>query len=249
MKALLLVLLLAPLLNAVVLQGTVFDSSLTPVAAIVEISNPRQVAAAPNGTYSFTVQPNTNYSITARTTGEPVYQETLNLEVGSEDVRFDVILLTPSDVDDDLVDIVKATGSLDSDLPGDTVPSYWIAIAAIAAFIVAAILVSRPQIVKKIVQRSEKNKKEENTSAPAMEKQRDEKTENTVEKREELKIDSFKEQILKLISEKGGAVEQKELRRELPWSEARVSIELTELEKMGKVRKIKKGRANLVKLV
>ncbi|MFQ5406529.1 MAG: helix-turn-helix transcriptional regulator, partial [Candidatus Micrarchaeia archaeon] len=47
----------------------------------------------------------------------------------------------------------------------------------------------------------------------------------------------------------GGRVAQRELRKHLDWSEAAVSMVLTKLEDKGVVRKIKKGRGNVLKLV
>ena len=41
---------------------------------------------------------------------------------------------------------------------------------------------------------------------------------------------------------------QKDLRKRLPWSEAKVSMMLSELEEMGIVKRIKKGRAKIVVL-
>ncbi len=57
------------------------------------------------------------------------------------------------------------------------------------------------------------------------------------------------QRVLDTIRKMDGRVSQKELRKALsPWSEAKVSMELTELEDGGLVRKIKKGRGNIVRL-
>ena len=41
---------------------------------------------------------------------------------------------------------------------------------------------------------------------------------------------------------------QKDLRKALNhWSEAKVSMELTELEEMGAIQKLKKGRGNIIR--
>lgn len=44
-------------------------------------------------------------------------------------------------------------------------------------------------------------------------------------------------------------ITQKELRRRLPWSEAKVSLILTDLEAQGLIKKIKKGRGNIIKVI
>jgi uncharacterized membrane protein len=54
----------------------------------------------------------------------------------------------------------------------------------------------------------------------------------------------------KLLKEFEGRAAQKELRKAMSdWSEAKVSMELTELEDKGFVKKFKKGRGNVVKAV
>ena len=55
-------------------------------------------------------------------------------------------------------------------------------------------------------------------------------------------------QLLAIIKRHGGRATQKELRRELPLSEAKISLLLTELEHRKKIEKIKKGRGNVVVL-
>jgi uncharacterized membrane protein len=52
--------------------------------------------------------------------------------------------------------------------------------------------------------------------------------------------------VIDAIKQEGGRTTQKELRKHIPCSEAKLSMMLTELEASGKVRKIKKGRGNLI---
>lgn len=52
--------------------------------------------------------------------------------------------------------------------------------------------------------------------------------------------------IYELILKKGGRTTQKELRKELRSSEAKVSLMIADLEDRGLVKKIKKGRANII---
>jgi uncharacterized membrane protein len=49
-----------------------------------------------------------------------------------------------------------------------------------------------------------------------------------------------------LIMKKGGRVTQKELRGEMKCSEAKVSLMLDDLEDRGYIKKIKKGRSNII---
>ena len=53
---------------------------------------------------------------------------------------------------------------------------------------------------------------------------------------------------MKVIVEEGGRTTQKDIRKRIPLSEAKVSLLISELESMGKIKKIKKGRGNIIVL-
>lgn len=55
--------------------------------------------------------------------------------------------------------------------------------------------------------------------------------------------------VLKILKENEGRMYQKELREILNWSEAKMSITITELETAGLVKRFKKGRDNMLKLL
>ena len=69
---------------------------------------------------------------------------------------------------------------------------------------------------------------------------------------EEIKADianepGYTEKVLEIMANNDGRISQKELRKELlPLSEAKVSLIITELEHLGKIEKIKKGRGNVL---
>jgi uncharacterized membrane protein len=60
--------------------------------------------------------------------------------------------------------------------------------------------------------------------------------------------DSLAEDVLAFIKEEGGRVTQKDIRKKFPLSEAKISLVVTELESKELVKRIKKGRANIVVL-
>jgi uncharacterized membrane protein len=57
--------------------------------------------------------------------------------------------------------------------------------------------------------------------------------------------DDLKE-VMDVIRASGGRIRQAELRQKLPYSEAKVSLMIADLEDRGLVRKIKKGRGNII---
>ncbi len=55
-------------------------------------------------------------------------------------------------------------------------------------------------------------------------------------------------QVLAILKSDGGRVHQRELRQKLPYSEAKVSMMLADLESRGLLKRVKQGRANLIVL-
>ena len=74
----------------------------------------------------------------------------------------------------------------------------------------------------------------------------DEKTEEVVEQPEISENDLDK--IINIIKEEGGRTTQKEIRKKIPYSEAKISLMIAELENKGTIKKIKKGRGNIIVL-
>ncbi len=56
-------------------------------------------------------------------------------------------------------------------------------------------------------------------------------------------------EILKILRQNDGRLNQKDLRKQLSLSEAKVSLMISELESLRMVKRIKKGRANIIVLV
>lgn len=65
---------------------------------------------------------------------------------------------------------------------------------------------------------------------------------------EDVKEEDEAEKYLGFIKRHGGRTTQKEIRKNFPVSEAKVSLIITELEHKGKVEKIRKGRDNIIVL-
>lgn len=63
---------------------------------------------------------------------------------------------------------------------------------------------------------------------------------------EDVKEEDETEKYLDFIKKQGGRITQKEVRKNFPMSEAKISLIITELEHKGKVEKIRKGRSNVI---
>jgi len=65
-------------------------------------------------------------------------------------------------------------------------------------------------------------------------------------KRIEKELPEDLKKIVEIIKKHGGRTTQKELRKEIPLSEAKISLMIAELEEKGVIKKIKKGRGNIL---
>ena len=61
-----------------------------------------------------------------------------------------------------------------------------------------------------------------------------------------LEEDEILNRIMEIIEKNDGRTTQKDIRKEIKLSEAKISLALTELEHKGKLKKIKKGRGNVI---
>jgi uncharacterized membrane protein len=52
--------------------------------------------------------------------------------------------------------------------------------------------------------------------------------------------------MLSLLAKNQGRMTQKDIRKEFPLSEAKISLIIAQLESAGKISKIKKGRGNII---
>lgn len=65
---------------------------------------------------------------------------------------------------------------------------------------------------------------------------------------EDVKEEDETRKYLEFIKEHGGRITQKEIRKNFPISEAKISLIISELEHKGKLEKIRKGRGNVILL-
>jgi len=235
-------LIIIPSALAATIHGKVFDYSLKPAMnSIVTINTaPEQRIVASDGTYSFIVSQG-DYLLSALIKDENdqmVYfvEDNLSVVDDGEYVR-DLILFPYEDLGE-----LDLDGDISTDVSsGLTANSartmlFRLMLVLGIAVIVAAIVVL--YIIRK------KAKKPSQTSGKQLEPKPEPKpiearAETSAEEEDELaKVLAF------IRSHK--RVTQKEIRKAFPLSEAKISLIITDLESQGKVRKIKKGRGNVI---
>jgi uncharacterized membrane protein len=218
-----LLLSILPLVNAATVQGSVYDIFLEELdKAIITIdTEPKQTAVSKQGTYSFNIPPG-DYTITATYSQE---QETYELEepltIKDDGIYTIDLILIPllgdPNLDEDLEDIENL--NLDITLEEPEKKSNLGLIITIIAMILIILYFhfSKSHFIKDVKESEIKSEAEEEL-----------------------------EKVLKFIKEKGGRVTQKDIRKNYPSSEAKISLMIAEMESRKLVKKIKKGRGNII---
>ena len=210
--------------NAATIQGTIYDLSLKRLNNVrVEINtSPKQFLVAQNGTYSFNV-PNGFYTIKAQL----IQKNTI-----IESVQENLSIKQPGDYVLDLIlfpDIEEGVEEIDIDVSKDVVEESKddniLLIGFIVLFVSGILLI----IVYYKRTRNQEIVKQEETE---------------IKEKEEYEEDL--QQIIKIIKQEGGRATQKDIRKQIPFSEAKISLMISELEHKGFVEKIKKGRGNII---
>ena len=243
----LLFLLLLPAVSAATLHGIVYDFDLQKVhGAIVEISSiPSQRTIAVNGSYSFELYPGT-YTLSA-------YQKDGNYTLASANDQVTIlqdgsyvldILLFPS-LDDE---IIGEIGSVDVEEPdfNSRISAFQFIIYSmlvLASFALLLFAINKFSILKKGANTEIEARKGEE-EIELMQNKQDEKKNQVVSITDQgnTTLDS----ILSILRKEGGRMTQKELRKHIPFSEAKASLMLTELEDKGLIKRIKQGRGNII---
>lgn len=209
------------------IHGTLYEwSTFEPLRNVIITINttPPQVFIARNGTYSFNLSPGA-YLIEAKyyVNNSLVYHEEENITiVGEGDYTLDLLLFPAIGEDEKLFEAPNLTMS--EELTDELPLLEYATISLTATIAIAAILIWHFKFRKKALE------------VPVI-------SDIPQDMPEDLK------QVLEIIAKAGGRMTQKDLRKQLSVSEAKVSLLLADLEDRGHIKKIKKGRGNIVILI
>ncbi|VVB89461.1 Uncharacterised protein [uncultured archaeon] len=223
--------------QAAKVYGTVYEWSdlekpLKNVIVEVEAnSSMAQYNVSTTGTYLFALSPG-NYSIKAKYFSNNILEytgeEKIRINRVDDLINIDILLFPPLDSEREYIGDINLTGEID--VKNENLYSYVIPVFIILFLVLFAFYWSR----KKKTSRKEPIT-HENPVHPA---------EISDIGKEELPSDL--KELYDIILKTGGRITQKELRKKLPYSEAKVSLMLDDLEERGLIKKIKKGRANII---
>ena len=215
-------LFLAGIANAATIYGTIYDLSLKKLSnARVEINtSPKQLLVAQNGTYSFSV-PNGRYAVKAqlmqKNTVIASVQENITI---NQDGSYVLDLILFPDVEEG----VEEPGiEVNGNVIDETGNENNVILAGIIVLLVSGIAAGAYYVKTRKPQEA-KEHIEEIKSEP----------------------DNDMEQLIGIIKKEGGRTTQKDIRKQIPLSEAKISLMIAELEHKGVVEKIKKGRGNII---
>lgn len=222
--------------QAATLHGTIYEWSdfEKPLKnTIVEVnSTPGQYVVATTGTYSFNLSPG-SYLIKAKYYRNNILEYVTEEEIQIDregDFVHDLLLFPPTDSEYEYLSDINLTSGMD--IKSDYNLNYYIIIVLIIAFCASIVLY---WIKKKKGITIEHIKDETRELSP-------ENIAETAQKELPEDLRNLYDTILKM----GGRTTQKDLRKKMSHSEAKVSLMLDDLEDRGLIKKIKKGRANII---
>ena len=204
------------------LKGTIYNSQLElQKDAIVEINTePRQSIVSKDGAYSFNV-PSGEYTLFAK------HLNGQEIDMSAEE-KISVSAEGSYTLDLILFDALEEAETIDVDITNEldekSNAGTYLAVSLLV-FLVAGALAGIIFLKKKTAHFQKQIEKE----------LEDEKI-----------IDDELEKIVKIIKSEGGRTTQLEIRKHIPLSEAKISLMIAELEDKKIIRKIKKGRGNII---
>lgn len=235
---LILLLGIVSIVQAATIRGTVYDLDLLPVEnVIIEIdTTPHQRMVAQDGSYTFSV-PDGDYHIKAMVDqGDSTFVMTVeNISIQDEgSYVLDLFLFPDLEEEEEIlqdIDIDVAEGIDDEE------QQKWVLYGAIVGIFIVVLIIFFKLLPLMRKKTKESRKKEEASGERATEKEAEEK---------EGIIEGDLDKVVAILKKHDGRITQKDLRRELPLSEAKVSLMVAELEHQGRIKKIKKGRGNIL---
>ncbi|GIU69679.1 MAG: hypothetical protein KatS3mg002_0915 [Candidatus Woesearchaeota archaeon] len=258
------------LVSGATISGKIYDLSLQPITAFVQInSTPNQFMIA-KGEYSFNIKPGEYVLIANTSEGSAIEYITV-----VEDGEYVLDIIVGLDINDpsSLFDVFDEYDITDEDSPQIiefknimTPAVISIIIIVLISSLIVFVVVSKKEVIKdgkkgnnkksnikrntlkKQVHTSEEILKKEKISESKEIKEINIKTDSNIKENNssnEQENNTLESKLMNIIKEHS-RITQKEIRKMLPYSEAKISLLITQLESEGKIKKIKKGRGNII---
>jgi uncharacterized membrane protein len=242
----------APALASSVVHGSVYEWSTFDTLNNAEVtvnSVPQQVMVSKDGSYSFNLDKGT-YSIVARSGGndtDALYaKEDLTITQDGGDYVIDLILFPASDFsdidffDEDMAPIItEEPADLPTAQPQQS-PNW----GALFLLVIIVFILGAGAGTFLLLRRKRPPVKPEETPPPGPAEPELPPLPPTASG--DVTLPDDLREVIRIIEKSGGRITQLDLRKALPCSEAKVSLMVTDLESRGIVKKVKKGRGNVI---
>lgn len=215
---------------AATIYGNIYDLNLNKMEGRVEVevdSSPRQYQVSTDGTYSF-------FLLVGKYTIKAKYEEHGRLKYIAEEKivvrdegRFihDIVMYPSPEEEERLIN-----ETIEEPSNGEQSILLFVIIGSV--FVISILLV---------VYFLKRGKKKE-----YIQEKKEGSFDETKEEKEDIENPESLDTIIKIIKENKGRITQKDIRKQIPLSEAKISLMITELEDKGIVKRIKKGRGNII---
>lgn len=206
---------------AATIYGNIYDMELNLAKDVVISVNtiPKQTFVSKNGSFTFDLSPG-NYHIEAKLETDRKYFYTENITITDDkDYVFDIILFPDFSDINELIDSDVIDSGVDENLFEG-----WDHARSKYGLVILYLSVILLLIALLIVFYTIKMKKNEKSDI----------------------VDDLENSVLDFIKKNDGKTTQKDIRKSFPFSEAKISLVISKLEADNKIRKIKKGRGNLI---
>jgi len=214
-------------------KGTVYNIYLDELdkAVLTIDTTPQQTFVSKNGVYSFEV-PNGNFKLLAMYDENGTMYKTEEDVVIANDGEYVIdLILVPQIDDEDILD--NTTDEAFATFEQETSNIGLVITLVMILFLLLYILFTKTHFIKEDVS----EKKEETNQAS-----------NDIEEALPDTVDDadYGNKLVVFLKERDGRATQKEIRKQFPLSEAKISLLIAELESKQIVKKIKKGRSNII---
>ncbi|MCL7410507.1 MAG: winged helix-turn-helix transcriptional regulator [Methanosarcinaceae archaeon] len=231
--------------NTATIHGAVYEwYTFQPIEnAVIEVnSTPPQSIVAKYGLYSFNLAPG-NYLITAKYyTNNTLMSFAEELITITDDGDYVLDLLLFPSYDEEILnktELSEITDDFEEDIKtieDNTNSSLFYLIAVIMLFVV----------VRFSIYAYKKRSSENEELMPIIDVDAPEEIEHTAEIKTTVSLPSDLQEIIDIIKANDGRITQKDLRSKLKYSEAKVSLMVSDLEQRGVIKKFKQGRGNII---
>ncbi|TQD24955.1 winged helix-turn-helix transcriptional regulator [Methanolobus vulcani] len=242
--------------NTATVHGVAYDwSTLAPLDnVIIEVnSTPAQSIVAKYGVYSFDL-PEGNYRITASyyMNNDLICYDEEDITIADEGNYVVDLLLIPSYSNNSTQETIS---SISSSSVHSSINLLTLSVIVVLILLASLVFKIRNPEKTGVLAKKQENRSKSfpnntgKTNSSHLVLQNTSASKNSMHNQQSAALSSEHLEILDIIRSAGGTMSQKELRKHLSYSEGKASVMIFDLENRGYIKKVKKGRGNILYLI